>query len=190
MGVDRGASNASTVIYFDRVGPRVNVVQRNLKFRALEGNAALKEGMEESFASSILAALPVESEANGKLIVDATPLLLHDTINLEGLLRRQNQGAFKLDPVRSSIFLPHTKSFPKNTEVEVTLTYASDNPGPLVSSVAPDGHALTIRLHHSFVQPPDDGYKARVASLRRARPSTSAGRQSLLSNPGQGWDAG
>jgi hypothetical protein len=166
LGVDRGASYASTVIYFERVGPRVNVVQRNLKFRALEGNAALKEGMEESFASSILASLPVESEANGKLIVDATPLLIHDTINLEALLRRQNQGAFKLDPARSSIYLPRTKSFPKNTEVEVTLTYASENPGPLVNSVAPDGHALTIRLHHSFVQPPDDGYKPRLGDPR------------------------
>src|ERR1700724_1500349 len=50
LGVDRGASYASTVIYFERVGPRVQVVQRNLKFRALQGNAALKQGMEESFA--------------------------------------------------------------------------------------------------------------------------------------------
>jgi len=166
LGVDRGASGASTVIYFDRVGPRVNVVQRNLKFRALQGNAALQAGMEESFASSILAALPIESEASGKLIVDATPLLIHDTINVEALMRRQNQGAFKLDPLRSSIYMAHTKAFPKNTEVEVTLTYASDAPGPLVNAVAPDGHALTIRLHHSFVQPPDDGYKPRVADSR------------------------
>ena len=166
LGVDRGASYASTVIYFERVGPRVNVIQRNLKFRALQGNAALKEGMEESFASSILAALPVESEVNGKLIVDATPLLIHDAINLEGLLRRQNQGTFKLDPIRSSIYLPRTKSFPKNTEVEVTLTYASDNPGPLVNSTAPDGHAVTIRLHHSFVESPDDAYRPRLADPR------------------------
>jgi hypothetical protein len=166
LGVDRGASDVSTVIYFERAGSRVNVVQRNLKFRALQGNAALQQGMEESFASSVLAALPVESEANGKLIVDASPLLIHDSINLEALLRRQNQGAFKLDPVRSSIYLPHTKAFPKNTEAEVTLTYASENPGPLVNSVAPDGHALTIRLHHSFVEPPDAGYKPRIGDER------------------------
>src|SRR5439155_7929877 len=75
LGVDRGASSASTVIYFDRVGPRVNVVQRNLKFRALQGNEALRQGMEESFASSILASLPIESEENGKITVDASPLL-------------------------------------------------------------------------------------------------------------------
>ena len=122
--------------------------------------------MEESFASSVLASLPIESEAGGKLVVDATPFLMRDAINIEALLRRQNQGSFKLDPQRSSIYLPKTKAFPKNTEVEVTLTYASDTPGPLVNSVAPDGHALTIRLHHSFVQPPDDGYKPREGDPR------------------------
>lgn len=78
LGVDRGASYASTVIYFDRVGPKVNVVQRNLKFRALQGDEALKEGMEESFASSILAALPIESEENGKIIVDASAAEMND----------------------------------------------------------------------------------------------------------------
>src|SRR3954452_17128184 len=166
LGVDRGASYASTVIYFDRVGPRVNVVQRNLKFRALQGNEALKQGMEESFASSILAALPIESEENGKITVDASPLLVRDAVNIEALLRRQNQGNYRLDPARSSIYLAKTKAFPKNTEVEVTLTYASDNPGRLVNSVAPDGRALTIRLHHSFLQPPDDGYKPRIGDAR------------------------
>ncbi len=166
LGVDRGASAASTVVYFDRVGPRVNVVQRNLKYRALEGNAALKKGMEESFASSILASLPVESDSGGKLIVDASPLLMHDTINLEGLLKRRNQGNYKLDAQRSSIYLPRTKAFQKNTEVEVTLTYASDTPGRIIESVAPDGRALTIRLHHSFLQAPDRGYKPREGDDR------------------------
>lgn len=166
LGVDRGASYASTVIYFDRVGPRVNIVQRNLKYRALGGNAALQRGMEESFASSILAALPVESEAGGKLVVDATPLFIRDTVNIEGLLRRQNQGAYKLDPQRSSIYLPKTKAFPKNTEVEVTVTYAADAGGPLVNRAAPDGRALTIRLHHSFLQTPEPGFEPREGDAR------------------------
>ncbi len=166
LGVDRGASYLSTVIYFERAGPRVQIVQRNLKFRALNGNAALKQGMEESFASSVLASLAIDSEKDGRLTVDATPFLIRDTVNLEGTLRRQNQGAYKLDAARSSIYLPRTNAFPKNTEVEVTLTYAADTPGPLVNAVAPDGKALTVRLHHSFVQPPDDGYRPREGDPR------------------------
>ncbi len=166
LGVDRGASYASTVIHFERVGPRVQVVQSNLKFRALEGNAALKQGLEESFASSVLASLPIESEEGGKLVVDGTAFLLRDTPNIEALLRRQNQGSYKLDLLRSSIYLPRTKGFPRNTEVEVTLTYASDTPGRMLSSVAPDGRAVTMRLHHSFVKPPDAGFNPRAADPR------------------------
>ena len=166
LGVDRGASYASTVICFERVGPRVLVVQRNLKFRALEGTPALKQGLEDSFASSVLASLPIESEEGGKLIVDGTPFLLRDTPNIEALLRRQNQGNYKLDLLRSSIYLPKTKGFPKNTEVEVTLTYVSDTPGRILNSVAPDGRAVTMRLHHSFVKPPDAGFKPRVGDPR------------------------
>ena len=84
LGVDRGSSNVSAVIAFERVGPKVLVVQRNLKYRALAGNRALVEGLEESFASSILASLPVESDKDGKLVVDGSPLLLRDALNIEG----------------------------------------------------------------------------------------------------------
>jgi hypothetical protein len=166
LGVDRGASDISMVIAFERVGPKVQVVQRNLSFRALNGNAALREGIEQSFASSILASLPIESEQDGKLIVDAGPLLLRDAADIEGFLRRAKEGNYKLDAARSSYYLEKTKAFPRNTEVEVTLTYASDTPGPKVSAVTPEGRALTIRLHHSFVQPPDPGYQPRVADFR------------------------
>lgn len=157
LGVDRGLTSTSAVIRFERSGPRVHVVQQNLRFRAPGGNDALRKGLEESFASSVLASLPIESEEGGTVIVDATPLLVRDASDVEGLLRRRSQGTYRLDPNRSSIYLARTKGFPKNTEIEVTLTYASDNPGPIVSRVAPDGRALTLRLHHSFVEPPDAG---------------------------------
>jgi hypothetical protein len=166
LGLDRGLPGTSAVIRFERVGPRVHVMQQNLRFRAPTGNDALKKGLEESFAASVLAALPIESEDGATLIVDATPLLVRDASDIEGRLRRQNQGTFRLDAARSSIYLARSKAFPKNTELEATLTYASDNPGPIVTRVAPDARALTIRLHHSLVEPPDAGYKPRPADPR------------------------
>jgi hypothetical protein len=166
LGLDRGLGSTSAVIRFERVGPRVHVVQQNLRFRAPGGNDALRIGLEESFASSVLASLPIEAEEGGTVIVDATPLLVRDASDVEGLLRRRGQGTFRLDANRSSVYLARTKAFPKNSEIEVTLTYGSDNPGPIVSRVAPDGRAVTIRLHHSFVEPPDGGYTPRAADPR------------------------
>jgi hypothetical protein len=166
LGLDRGLGTVSAVVRFERVGPRVHVRQQNLRFRAPNGNDALKKGIEESFAASVLASLPIEAEEGSTLVVDATPLLLRDAADFEGRLRRQNQGTYRLDTSRSSIYLARSKGFPKNTEIEVTLTFASDNPGPIVSRVAPDGRALTVRLHHSFVEPPEAGFAMRPADPR------------------------
>jgi hypothetical protein len=165
LGIDRGAGGASKVIYFERQGNRAAIVERNLRFRAPAGNAALQEGMEQSFASSVLASLPIEADENGRLLLDASGFILRDAIDLEGTLRRRNQGAYRLDPARSAIYAPRTKGNPDNTEFETTLTYASDNPGPLVNRVAPEGRALTIRVHQSFLRPPT-GYTPRIADPR------------------------
>jgi len=165
LGIDRGAGGASKVIYFERQGNRIAIVERNLRFRATSGNAALQDGIEQSFASSVLASLPIEADENGRLLADASSFIMRDAIDLEGTLRRRNQGAFRLDAPRSGIYAPRTKGNPDNTEFETTLTYASDNPGPLVNRVTPDGRALTIRVHQSFMRAPS-GYRPRAADPR------------------------
>ena len=165
LGVDRGAGGASKVLYFERQGNRALLVERNLRFRALGGNAALQEGIEQSFASSVLASLPIEADENGTLLVDATSFVMRDASDIEGTLRRRNQGAFRLDPARSGIYAARTHATADSTEIETTLTFASDNPGPLVSRATPDGRALTIRIHQSFVRPPA-GYTPRRADTR------------------------
>jgi hypothetical protein len=166
LGVDRGLTANSAAIRFERIGPRVHVVQQNLRFRAPNGNAALQQGMEESFASSVLAALPIEAEEGERVLVDATPLVIRDADDIEGQLRRRNQGAFRLDAARSTINLARTKGFPRNTEIDTTLTFASDNPGPVITRVVPEPRALTVRYRHSLVQPPDPGYRPRAADPR------------------------
>ena len=85
-------------------------------------------------------------------------------------LRRANQGAYRVDPNRTTFHLPRTKGFPKNSEVETIVTFVTDGPpGDLVSQVAPTPTALTVRQHHSFVQLPElsaHTYKPRVADPR------------------------
>src|SRR5215470_16362622 len=65
-----------------------------------------------------------------------------------------------------AIFLPNTKNFPRNTEVEATLTFTGDEPGQWVRDVTPDPSAITVREHHSFVELPPSGYKPRVYDPR------------------------
>ncbi len=53
--------------------------------------------VKESFASSVLASLPVEAEEGGKVLVDATSLFMRDAADIFGDLARLNQGRFRFD---------------------------------------------------------------------------------------------
>ena len=161
---DRGIL-ATEVIHFQRSGPRVLVVAQNLRYRAVGGSAAQAENVRDSFATSVLASLPVEADEGSRVVVDATPLFLRDAADVEGRLRRANQGAFRFDAGRSGFHAPRIKSFPLNAEVETIVTFAADNPGLLVNNVTPDGRAFTLRIHHSFLRAPE-GYTPRVADPR------------------------
>jgi hypothetical protein len=153
------------VIHFHRSGPRVLVIEQNLQYRAVGGHEALVENVRDSFASSVIAALPIEADEGGRILVDATPLFMRDAANVVGGLRRANQGAFRLDTGRSGFYPPRMKAFPDNTEIETIMTFASDQPGPIVANVTPDPQSFTLRIHHSFLRAPD-GYTPRPADPR------------------------
>src|ERR1700686_1976715 len=89
-------------------------------------------------------------------LVDATDFFLRDAHGVSDALNNAKQGSYKLDAASSAIAIDATKVFPKNTEVEAVLTFASDAPvrGSFVGDVAPDSHALTLREHHSFLELP------------------------------------
>jgi hypothetical protein len=162
LGLDRGQLGSTHLIRFERRGPRVLMVEPNLRFRTLDGSAGERRAVEESFASSILWSFPVERESDGRLIVDATEFFLRDAHGVAVRLRDAKQGSYSVDPKRSAIYLPRTKAFPKNTEVEATITLATnDRPGTLIRSVTPTPEIVTVRQHHSFVELPPPGYKPR-----------------------------
>lgn len=165
LGLDRGTTGDEAVVRFQRFGPRLFLVRRNLRFRASRDSVEART-VEESFASSVLASFPILAEDGGKVLIDASDFVLQDVFNVRGALQASQQGVFRLDRNRSAIYPPRTKAFPKNTEVEVLLTLESDAPGREVARHTPDPRALTLREHHSFVELPDDNYKPRAFDPR------------------------
>ena len=165
LGLDRGTTGGEDVVRFERFGPRVLLVGRNTRFRA-SADSLQAHAVEESFATSTLAAMPIVAEDNGRLLVDATDFALQDVMGVAATIQRQKQGTFRLDRNRSAIYMAHTKAFPKNTEVETLLTFASDAPGREVARHTPDPEALTLREHFSFVELPDANYTPRAFDPR------------------------
>ena len=81
-------------------------------------------------------------------------------------LKETGQGSFSLDAGRSTPYPEILRAFPDNTELEARLTFTSSEPGRYVRDVAADPEAVTVRVRHSLVRLPDDGYTPRVLDPR------------------------
>ena len=155
----------SSVIHFERSGAKVIVNQINLGFRAVNGSPKTQEGVADSFPTSVLAVLPIESEDGGKVVVDATPLFMRDAGGIAEKFKRAKLGDYKFDPAKSVFYPKRMKAFPENTEIETISTFTSDAPGAALSNVTPSPGTFTMRIHHSFLKAPT-GYTPRVADSR------------------------
>ena len=126
IGLDRGAGGGARIVSFQRVGPRVLMVQPNMSFRSSSANPLERKSVEDSFAKSVLWGFTVAAETNGHVLVDATDFLLRDVTGAANSLR---PGTYRLDRTRSAFYMARTKAFPQNTEVEMTLTFVNDAAG-------------------------------------------------------------
>ncbi len=166
IGLDRGQIGDARIVQIVRSGPKILLLQPNYSYRAISSNPDERRAVQEAFAQSVLWGFEAAAEENGRTLIDASDFYLRDAHDVIGALKRANQGGFKLDPSRSAFYLHRTKNFPRNSEVEVTLTFTGDSPGQYVRQVVPTPEAITVRQHHSFIQLPDDNYKSRLFDPR------------------------
>lgn len=167
IGLDRGQTGNSRVVFFQKIGKKLLLTQPNYDYRALSNDKNEARAVRESFAQSILWSFPVDEEEGDKVLVDATPFFLRDAHGVVDRLKNMKQGSYTLNEGRSAIYMPNTRNFPQNSEFEAILTFTGgSDAGRFVQSVAPSVEALTVRTHHSFVQLPDKDYKPRRYDIR------------------------
>ncbi|GAB3934279.1 zinc-dependent metalloprotease [Larkinella terrae] len=161
IGLDRGRLGQEHIVKFQRTGPKVLLVEPNFRYRAISNDPLERRAVEESFAQSVHWGFDIVAEEGNRVLVDLTPFLLLDAVGAVQDISQTRQGSFKLDASRCAIYLPHSRAFPQNTEFEATITLTGDAPGAYLRSVVPTPTAVSMRQHHSFVQLPEPGYKAR-----------------------------
>ncbi len=163
IGLDRGQLGQGRIVHFSHVGGKVLLIAPNLRYRSSAPDAAERIAVTESFAESVLWGFKVEAEDKNRLLVDATDFFLRDAHGVAERIQGSGQGSYRIDKDRSAITLDNTKNFPKNTEVEAILTFASEGAphGGYVASVTPDPHSVTLREHTSLIELPGSGYVPR-----------------------------
>lgn len=190
IGLDRGQGGGGRVVSFQRVGPKILMIQPNQNFRSTASNPAERTSVEDSFAKSVIWGFTVAAESGGHVLVEATDFVLRDGHGAGNALR---PGTYRVDRTRSAVYMPRTKAFPKNTDIEVLLTFVNEatggrgggggpaqGPSPIgegggragggrggglfsgtIASVAPTSDAVTMREHYSLVELPDATFKMR-----------------------------
>lgn len=171
IGLDRGQIQDERIVRFRRVGPKVLLEAPNYTFRASSTSPAEIRDVKDAFAPSVLWGFTVGAESGGRVLVDLTDFLVRD---VTGMGERMRPGEYRLDASRSTFSIDETENFPKNTEIEVELTFVRQNAqaNPTtgffegVGDVAAAPEAATLRAHHSFVQLPGPGYEPRAYDAR------------------------
>ncbi len=159
IGLDRGQLGHTRMVQFERQGPYILLKQLNTRFRADTDDQAEQRAVHEAFAESVLwrgKLLPGK-----RLLVPVNDLMLQDLHGISQQLAARGQGHYRLDTSRSVVLPASVKSFERNSDVDVQLTFASDKAGARVAEVTPDGQALSLRLRYSFIALPEPGYQAR-----------------------------
>ncbi|MFY8327720.1 zinc-dependent metalloprotease [Pseudoalteromonas sp. ZZD1] len=162
IGLDRGQLGNTHLVQFEHFGDKVMLRAINTYYRANTSNKAEQKSIQEAFASSILAGFKVVAKSPKALLIDYTPYLLSDVHGVSRTLAARKQGSFSLDEQRSAVFMPRSKAFMKNTELEAVLTFKGSKPGKYIRQVSADPYALTVHMHHSLIELPDDNYTPRA----------------------------
>jgi hypothetical protein len=159
LGLDRGQLGATHLVRFVRSGPSVLLMADNLDYRADSDNPREAAAVQESFARSVLWGFEIIDETDGQVRVDGTPFFLRDAHSIGSRLEAAEEGSYTADATRSMIYLPRTKSFPDNTEIEALVTLTGKPTGEHLPTVVPDPTSITVHMHHSFIRLPEDGYE-------------------------------
>ena len=92
IGLDRGQLGNSSIVRFDRSGPRVLLVAPNYSFRATSNNPDERLAVRDAFAESTLWGFEVAAEEGNRVLVDATNFYLRDVHQVTNTLATRTAG--------------------------------------------------------------------------------------------------
>jgi len=147
-------------IMFKKVGKKIQGIEVNVKFRA-DKNLAINKAVESHISNSILYTskiLSKPSKEDGSYLVNASDFFITD---IGGLSSIKGAG-IKFD--KSNSYYNYIKSFPNNSEVDVSIHYKSSN--PKYKFTLADSRSMIHKYHISISVIPDSDYHPRVADDR------------------------
>ena len=157
------------LLRFHRAGHKVFVVVRNPRLTADPGSP-MRASVDDNAGHSIIAALPVvsEHETSKAVLVNATALLTSNYPQLELSLQPhygdKAKNPVSFDGVRS--FVANVAGFPRNTEIDVVLTYQAQQPPPRTVAGLSDPRSIPVGVRYSLFALPEQPMQPRFGDDR------------------------
>lgn len=147
------------VMLFRRVGDRVHLIRRNVRFQAKAGTPTAR-AVETTYTDSVVMALRIVSlnMMRDSVLINLNDIFMTDFAQL---------GLGMFDSSRSTWH--KVKAFPRNLELQVSATFSGRAGGMrrmFGSDSVIDPRGTTVVIHYGLVQLPDPGYQPRVADDR------------------------
>lgn len=147
------------VIVFKKVGDKVFVIRRNVRFTAKAGTPAAR-AVQTTYSDSVLMSVPIKTTnpMKGTTVLDLNQIFFTDLADLGlGFLDRDRTTWGKV------------KAFKKNVELQVAATFSGGGSrmrGFHGSDDVIDRRGINVVVHYGIVELPDSGYQARLADDR------------------------
>jgi len=125
-----GAMDESFPFYLKRIGKKVLVMEKNVRFRA-DTSSAFSRAIPYGLSDHLYASCKIESkpqDSTKAILIDAAGVFVRDAENLGYFAGQQAQTGLSFDKENS--FFETIKSFPENSEIDVKLHYRSNKPLP------------------------------------------------------------
>jgi hypothetical protein len=148
--------------FFKKVNNRVQMIQKNISFRAEE--EAMSRALDKSISNSIIASTNICGKPNpetGAILIKAADIFLRDMANVEYVTDRYKS---RVNYDRENSYFGTIKSFPQNTEIDVILHFKSNKWRDVYT--LPDSRSMIHRYHYSLSTIPETDYKPRKADDR------------------------
>lgn len=169
-GTFRGSYGDNKIFKIERYFNRVEFVQQNTSFY-FDPENPLSRSADANISPGIMASAKIEYEdaETGVIVIKADNLFLKETF---GMIKRppfpgESPMSFKLgnlDSEKTKVLA--IRSYEKNSDLAVEYVYT--NPSVLNggSDAVTDGRNVSIKVYHSLIELPDNGYEPRFEDPR------------------------
>ena len=169
-GSFRGSYRGSSVFHVKKFFNKIEIVAPNTNFY-FDPNNAISKAAEANTSDATIASgkILATDKEKGEYLIDANGLFISETFTRIKAPRFPGRSPFaftlgRFDKGKSKI--NEIKNYPENTNIKTEYVYS--NPSVLNggSNAVTDGRNVAIKVFHTFMSMPEEGYEPRMDDAR------------------------